>query len=178
MSNLSPTYLFYFFSGILVFSAATGCCCSHSVFSLIIFSFKFFMFHIFNFSFLECEFLALIFIIVYVGAIAVLIFVRCYDVRCKIAKFVTKFFKVFTSWIFFGLSFFHTSVLSNFKLQLKYKFCFFKILNYINWYDLVDSTVMESYGQVLYSYFILQFLSSWLILLVVLIGIVYLTKYL
>jgi NADH:ubiquinone oxidoreductase subunit 6 (subunit J) len=29
---------------------------------------------------------------------------------------------------------------------------------YTNWYDLIDSTDVEVYGQVLYTYFVLQFL--------------------
>ncbi len=48
---------------------------------------------------------------------------------------------------------------------------------YTNWYDLIDSTLdIDVYGQVLYSYFVLQFLVVGLILLVVLIGVVYLTN--
>jgi len=49
--------------------------------------------------------------------------------------------------------------------------------NYVNWYDFVDSILdVDVYGQVLYSYFVLQFLVVGLILLVVLIGVVYLTN--
>jgi NADH:ubiquinone oxidoreductase subunit 6 (subunit J) len=48
---------------------------------------------------------------------------------------------------------------------------------YQNWYDLIDSTNdISVYGQVLYSYFVLQFLVAGLILLLVLIGVVYLTN--
>ena len=52
------------------------------------------------------------------------------------------------------------------------------ILNtYQNWYDLIDSiNDVEIYGQVLYSYYVLQFLISGLILLLILIGVVYLTN--
>jgi NADH:ubiquinone oxidoreductase subunit 6 (subunit J) len=49
--------------------------------------------------------------------------------------------------------------------------------SYINWYDLIDSiSDVEVYGRVLYTYFVLQFLFAGLILLLVLIGVVYLTK--
>ena len=49
--------------------------------------------------------------------------------------------------------------------------------NYQNWYDLVDSTSdIEVFGQVLYTYFVLQVLVAGLILLVVLVGVVYLTN--
>jgi hypothetical protein len=49
--------------------------------------------------------------------------------------------------------------------------------NYQNWYDLVDSvTDIEVYGEVLYSYYVFQILISGLLLLLVLIGVVYLTN--
>ena len=49
--------------------------------------------------------------------------------------------------------------------------------NYINWYNLLDATSdVNVYGQVLYSYFVLQFLVVGLILLVVLIGVVHLAN--
>jgi NADH:ubiquinone oxidoreductase subunit 6 (subunit J) len=49
--------------------------------------------------------------------------------------------------------------------------------NYQNWYDLIDSTTdIEIFGQVLYSYFVLQILLAGLILLVILVGVVYLTN--
>ena len=53
----------------------------------------------------------------------------------------------------------------------------FYLNKYQNWYDLVDSiTDVEVYGQLLYSYFVLQFLIAGLILLLVLVGVVYLTN--
>jgi NADH:ubiquinone oxidoreductase subunit 6 (subunit J) len=53
----------------------------------------------------------------------------------------------------------------------------FYVNKYQNWYDLVDSTHDVSvYGQVLYSYFVIQFLVAGLILLLILIGVVYLTN--
>ena len=48
---------------------------------------------------------------------------------------------------------------------------------YYNWYDLIDSIRdVEVYGQILYSYFVLHFLIAGFILLLVLIGVVYLTN--
>jgi NADH:ubiquinone oxidoreductase subunit 6 (subunit J) len=48
---------------------------------------------------------------------------------------------------------------------------------YRNWYDLIDSVAdVEVYGQILYSYFVFQFLVAGLILLMVLIGVVFLTN--
>ena len=53
----------------------------------------------------------------------------------------------------------------------------FYLNSYQNWYDLIDSvTDVEVCGQVLYSYFVLHFLIAGFILLLVLIGVVYLTN--
>lgn len=54
----------------------------------------------------------------------------------------------------------------------------FSSLNiYQNWYDLTDAiNDVEVYGEVLYSYYVFQFLISGLLLLLVLIGVVYLTN--
>ena len=49
--------------------------------------------------------------------------------------------------------------------------------NYQNWYDLTDSASdIVVYGEVLYFYYVFQVLISGLILLLVLIGVVYLTN--
>jgi NADH:ubiquinone oxidoreductase subunit 6 (subunit J) len=64
---------------------------------------------------------------------------------------------------------------SNFDKNMYYDL--FYQNSFQNWYDLVDSTTdVEVYGQVLYSYFVLQLLIAGLILLLVLIGVVYLTN--
>jgi NADH:ubiquinone oxidoreductase subunit 6 (subunit J) len=48
---------------------------------------------------------------------------------------------------------------------------------YQNWYDLIDSIKdVQVYSQILYSYYVLQFLISGLILMLMLIGVVYLTN--
>lgn len=54
---------------------------------------------------------------------------------------------------------------------------FFYLNIYQNWYDLIDSIKdVEIYGEVLYSYYVFQFLISGLLLLLVLIGVTYLTN--
>jgi NADH:ubiquinone oxidoreductase subunit 6 (subunit J) len=48
---------------------------------------------------------------------------------------------------------------------------------YQNWYDLIDSVNdVQVYSQILYSYYVLQFLVSGLILMLMLISVVYLTN--
>ena len=146
---LSTNLLFYFFSGVLVFSAIMVIVASHSVFSLLFLVLSF-LASAFLLLMLECEFLALIFIVVYVGAIAVL--------------------------FLFALGFL-APILYQVSSSTENNTVFFSQSGYVNWYDLIDSTSdVEVYGQVLYSYFVLQFLVVGLILLVVLIGVVYLTN--
>ena len=65
---------------------------------------------------------------------------------------------------------------------LRQIFIFFDVINdsnyfyynaYQNWYDLTDSiNDVETYGHILYSYYVFQFLISGFILLLVLIGVV------
>jgi uncharacterized membrane protein YcgQ (UPF0703/DUF1980 family) len=61
--------------------------------------------------------------------------------------------------------------------QNNYNSTYFYFNIYQNWYDLTDSiNDVEVYGEVLYSYYVFQFLISGLLLLLVLIGVVYLTN--
>ena len=125
---------------------------------------------------LECEFLALIFIVIYVGAIAVLFLfaVMMLDAKRQNLKRNTLYY--LPLGFLFTLGFlipvlYQTSFLTNVSSISITK------NNYINWYSLLDATSDVSvYGQILYSYFVLQFLVVGLILLVVLIGIVYLAN--
>lgn len=69
--------------------------------------------------------------------------------------------------------------LNNFFLhcQNSYVSKFSSLNIYQNWYDLTDSVNdVEVYGEVLYSQYVFQFLISGLLLLLVLIGVVYLTN--
>jgi NADH-quinone oxidoreductase subunit J len=174
MSNLSPDFLFYSFSGILVFSAATVVVAQHAVFALL-FLILSFLCSTFLIFLLECEFLALIFLIVYVGAIAVLFLFAVMMLNTKLQDLSRNLLKYLPAGLVFGLSFFIPVF-----YQISNSFKSFVLKNSqtiynIGWFDLVDSiSEMESYGQILYSYFILQFLIVGLILLLVLIGIVYL----
>jgi hypothetical protein len=56
-------------------------------------------------------------------------------------------------------------------------FSYFYFNIYQNWYGLIDCVSdIQAYGQILYSYYVLQFLISGLILMLMLIGVVYLTN--
>jgi len=172
---LSANLLFYFVSGVLVFSAIMVIVASHSVFSLLFLVLSFIA-SAFLLFMLECEFLALIFIVVYVGAIAVLFLFAVMMLDAKLQNLTRNVFRYLPVGFLFALGFLvpvlyqlPSGVIGHTNLSIQN--------NYMNWYDLLDSTSdVEVYGQVLYSYFVLQFLVVGLILLVVLIGVVYLTN--
>ncbi len=169
----SANLLFYFFSGVLVFSAIMVVVASHSVFSLLFLVLSFLASAVLLFM-LECEFLALIFIVVYVGAIAVLFLFAVMMLDAKLQNLARNFFRYLPVGFFFALGFL-IPVLYQISFGTSESVTFFTQSSYVNWYDLLDSTTdVDVYGQVLYSYFVVQFLVVGLILLVVLVGIVYL----
>lgn len=172
---LNSNLLFYFFSLVLVFSAIMVIVASHSVFSLLFLVLSF-LASAFLLFMLECEFLALIFIVVYVGAIAVLFLFAVMMLDAKLSNLLKNLFRYLPFGFLFALGFL-APVLYHVSYETEFSKSFFTQNNYINWYDLIDSTSdIDVYGQVLYSYFVLQFLVVGLILLVVLIGVVYLTN--
>jgi NADH-quinone oxidoreductase subunit J len=174
---LNENIIFYLFSIFLVFSAFMVVVSQHPVFSLLflVFSFVFASFILF---FLECELLALLFIIVYVGAIAVLFLFAIMMLETKLVDLSKNMIKYVPIGVIFGVVLLFPQlreISNNFDKNVYYDL--FYQNNFQNWYDLIDSTTdVEVYGQVLYSYFVLQLLIAGLILLLVLIGVVYLTN--
>ena len=172
---LSANLVFYFFSGVLVFSAIMVIVASHSVFSLLFLVLSFIA-SAFLLFMLECEFLALIFIVVYVGAIAVLFLFAVMMLDAKLQNLSRNVFRYLPVSFLFALGFLVPVLYQTFPGTGGNENVLTQNI-YVNWYDLIDATSdVEVYGQVLYSYFVLQFLVVGLILLVVLIGVVYLTN--
>lgn len=175
LSNL----LFYGFSLILVFSASMVVISSQPVFSLL-FLVSCFIFSAFLLFLLECEFLALLFIVVYVGAIAILFLFAIMMLETKLVNLKRNTIQYFpVAIIFFLLLIFplFSMINKHFNGYNDFTSYNFYLNNYQNWYDLIDSTYdISVYGQVLYSYFVLQFLIAGLILLLILLGVVYLTN--
>lgn len=169
--------LFYLFSIFLVISAFMVVVAQHPVFSLL-FLVASFIFSAFLLFLLECEFLALLFLVVYVGAIAILFLFSIMMLESKLnnlSKNSTKYVPVGFVFSLFLLIFFFREISIHFKNNYNSNYLYLN--TYQNWYDLIDSiNDVEIYGQVLYSYYVLQFLISGLILLLILIGVVYLTN--
>lgn len=169
--------IFCFFSLLLILCATMVIISDHPVFSLL-FLISCFILSSFLLLILECEFIALIFVIVYVGAIAVLFLFSVMMLESKVkhlSKNKVNFFPVgafFCSALIFPCI---SEILI--KFQGNSSDSLFYLNSFRNWYDFVDSSVdIEVYSQILYSYYALQLLVSGLILLVILVGVVYLTN--
>jgi NADH-quinone oxidoreductase subunit J len=173
----SPDLLFYLFSIFLVISAFMVIFSQHSVFSLL-FLVASFIFSAFLLFLLECEFLALLFIVVYVGAIAVLFLFSIMMLESKLDNLSKNSVKYVPVGFVFSFSLL-IPLLYEISLHFEnnYEINHFYLNTYQNWYDLIDSVSdVEVYGQILYSYYVLQFLISGLILLLIIVGAVYLTN--
>lgn len=169
--------LFYVFSVFLVLSALMVVFSKHPVFSLL-FLVSSFLLSSFLLFLLECEFLALLFIVVYVGAIAILFLFSIMMLESKLSNLSKNSMKYIPVGFVFGMLLLLPllrEISINFESNL-YANSFY-LNTYQNWYDLIDSiSDIEVYGQVLYTYFVLQFLIAGLILLLILVGVVYLTN--
>lgn len=171
--------LFYLFSLIIIFSASMVVLSQQPVFALL-FLVSCFIFSAFLLFLLECEFLALLFIVIYVGAITILFLFSIMMLETKLVNLKRNATKYFPSGLFFVgflITFLFTAISKHFNGYEFYNASNFYLNTYQNWFDLIDSTNdINVYGQVLYSYFVLQFLIAGLILLLILLGIVYLTN--
>jgi len=175
---LTSNSLFIFFSYALVFSSIMVIIAQHPVFSLL-FLVSCFIFSSFLLFLLECEFLAFLFIVVYVGAIAILFLFAIMMLESKLNNLSKNTIKYFPIGILFSIVLLLPilNVVNTFFVDSSTVSDSFYVNNYQNWYDLIDSTHdVNVYGQILYSYFALQLLIAGLILLVVLIGVVSLTN--
>ena len=168
--------LFIFFSVFLIIFTGMVIVSGHPIFSLI-FLVGSFLISSFILLLLECELLALLFLMIYVGAIAVLILF-------SVMMLDFKSHSVPKNIAFNGIIGVFSGSPSLFYLIEEINKAFknvptnnIYIEGYINWFDLIDSkNDVDAIGYVLYSNFVLQFLLAGIILLMVLFGIVSLTN--
>lgn len=123
---------------------------------------------------LESEFFAFLFMIIYVGAIAVLFLfvVMMLDVK-NLPMSKRNTLKYFIFGVFTALSFLLLIILfiNNYYESNPYNFNFFS--NFlINWYQEDMIIEVESLGQILYTHYVLQFLVAGLILTLAVLGVV------
>ena len=168
--------LFYLFSNVLLLSSLMVITVQNSIYSVLFLVLSFVSASSLLFL-LECEFIALMFIVIYVGAIAVLFLFVVMMLDLKTANMGKDTLKYFPFGSFIGLVFLIELILiisENFKSNPYNKDFLFNF--YTNWYDKIDAlTEIESMGQILYTQYVVQFLIAGNILLLAAIGAVVLT---
>ncbi len=126
---------------------------------------------------LECELLALLLIIIYVGALAVLFLFAVMMLDSKSVNSASNPIKYFPFGSFIGSLFLVEAlvfIFNNFKTNPYSKSLLYH--QYQNWYLRLDSvSEIEVLGQVLYTHYVLQFLIVGLILFLAVVGVVVLT---
>jgi NADH-quinone oxidoreductase subunit J len=126
---------------------------------------------------LECEFFAFLFIIVYVGAIAVLFLfvVMMLDIKdLPVNKTSNLKYFIFGMFLALGFLILVLPTLTNFYESNSYGTVLVNNV-LINWYNEDIITEVEALGQILYTHYVLQFLVAGLILTLAVVGVVVLT---
>ena len=171
------TILFYLFSICLVISTFIVITSQHPIISIVFLAASFIFSSLLLFL-LECELLGLLFLVIYLGAILVLFLFAVMLLESKfnnLSKNKTKYLPV--GLVFSVLLLIPLVININLNFTTAYNFNTIYLNIYQNWFDLIDSIKdVQVYSQILYSYYVLQFLISGLILMLMLIGVVYLTN--
>ena len=167
--------LFYFFSGVALFSAIMVISARNPVHSVL------FLILVFCNSaglliLLEAEFLALIFIVVYVGAIAVLFLFVVMMLNVKITEIQDEVLQYLPIGGLIGIVFL-------LEIFLIIEGDFVSLINpnqddivYIDWFAQIDSiSNIQTLGNVLYTDYVLFFLLAGVILLIAMVGAIVLT---
>lgn len=169
--------LFYFFSILLLLSSLMIVTVQNSIYAVLFLVLSFISASSLLFL-LEIEFVALIFIIIYVGAIAVLFLFVVMMLDIKSVNLTKDSLKYFPFGSFVGLVFLIETLLIVYKTfkNSPYSADFAYVNNYTNWFEKIDSlTDLEVIGQLLYTHYVVQFLIAGFILLLSVIGAVVLT---
>lgn len=168
--------LFYFFSIILLLSSVMVITVQNTIYSVLSLVLCFISSSIIL-CLLESEFIALIFIIIYVGAIAVLFLFVVMMLDLKTISLTKDAFKYFPVGSFVGLVFFVEIIFILFQnYKLNPYFGGFLTNYYSNWFDKIDLfSELVVLGQILYTFYVLPFLITGLILLLAVVGAVVLT---
>lgn len=171
------TILFYFFSMLCLLSAFLVITVKNPIYSALFLVLTFINSAGLVFL-LETEFISLMFIIVYVGAIAVLFLFVIMMLDIKLVNFKRDLMKYFPVGLLLSLIFLF-EVASFFIQNLEFNPYEFSSLknSYSSWYVKLDSVSnVETIGQVLYTTYLLEFLIGGLILLLSVICAVVLTN--
>lgn len=163
---------FYFFSCVLLSSSLMIILSQNSIYSVLFLVLSFVSSSSIIFL-LECEYISLIFIIVYVGAIAVLFLFVVMMLDIKTVYLAKDSLKYFPFGSFLGAVFLLeiiTAVPSTFELINPYNISFLAN-HHSDWFSKLDYvTEISSIGYLLYTDYVIQFLLSGNILLLATIG--------
>lgn len=145
----------------------------HAVFSLII---SFSLIIIIMLVFLQCDFLAIIFLIIYVGAVSILFLFIVMLLNIRLIDLTDQFFNYFPAGMIIGFIF-----LFEFNLylyfDLYYTFTnldiYYIYIDFINNIDAVSDIILIAY--ILYEEYFLLFIFAAILLLVAMVGVILLT---
>lgn len=173
---MSIDFLFYFFSVVFIINSSVIVLTQNTLYSAFFLVLSFLLAAILLFIF-ECEFIAMIFIMIYVGAIAILFLFVVMMLNIKVNKLTEYFFQYFP----FGIAISSIILLETFWILYNYfplnPYTGSFLVNYYeNWIDKTDSiNEIEALGQIIYSNYVVQFLIAGMILLLAVLGVVVLT---
>jgi len=171
---MSELFLFYFFTGLILISATMVISVKNPVHSVLFLILTFISAAGLLFL-LEIEFISLIFIVVYVGAIAVLFLFVVMMLDIKITDLNRNFLKYFPIGSFLGFAFL-IEILLMLTNTLEPNSYYVTNNSYTVWINSIDFiTNIESLGQILYTYYFSYFLLAGIILLIAMIGAIVLT---
>jgi NADH:ubiquinone oxidoreductase subunit 6 (subunit J) len=167
--------LLFFFSFCLIFNSLFIVAGINSIYSIFLLVFLFVLSTGLLFL-LESEFMALIFIIIYIGAISVLFLFVILMLDLKTKNYF-NLYDIFPSINIVILVFFFSMFIIIFNNYTKNYYMDNFLYNYnINWlYKIECITDLNSLGQILYTYYVIQFLILGILLLLAIIGAVTLT---
>ena len=170
------TSLFYTFSSLLLLSSLFVITSQNAIFSVLFLVLSFLSASSLLFL-LKCEFLSLIFILIYVGAIAILFLFVVMMLDLKTLNNKKDSIKYLPFGFVIGIVFLteillvikETFKVNPYKSDLLYNF-------YVNWYDKIDTvSEIQVLGQILYTQYVLQFLIAGNVLLLATVAAVVLT---
>jgi len=173
---MAVNFLFFIFSFIILLSSLMVVMVQNSVYSVLFLVLSFVSSAGLLLIF-ECEFLALMFVIVYVGAIAVLFLFIVMMLDIKIVSSNKDTIKYFPVGLILG-SIFSLEILVIVNENFKRNFYSNSTITnyYVNWLDKVDKfSDIEALGQLIFTQYVLQFLIAGNILLLATIAVVVLT---
>jgi NADH:ubiquinone oxidoreductase subunit 6 (subunit J) len=170
-------FLFFITSSIILTSAIVVVSAKNPIHSLLLMILVFINV-VYGLFCLEVEFLALSFVIVYIGAVAVLFLFVVMMLNIKIIELNNELIHYFPIGSLIGLIFFFNIFLMLLKSNLipLLNINFFDQFYLINWFNIIENTSnLEVIGSLLYTYYFYFFMVSAVILLVAMVGAIVLT---